>query len=111
MFGFMQDVGNYKDRKVDRYEDGDLFIDTCRVSDSTQPYETGIAHPAYNDDKIVIVEQYANKEEAQAGHNRWIEVMTAETLPSKLQDVSGSTVALLLDGAAGEEEWRTFERK
>ncbi len=92
IFDFMQDFDNHAERKVDTYKEDDLFVDTCAVSDSTQPYETAIAHPDYNEGKMVIVELYDTKEEAQAGHDKWVGAMTAKKLPRTLQDVSTSNI-------------------
>lgn len=79
---------NYEERKVANYAEGELIVDTCAVSDSDQPYETGILHPSYNDGKWVIVELYNSVEEATAGHLRWVKIMTAKELPKVLEDVS-----------------------
>jgi len=98
-------IDTYEDRKVDRYdgEDG-LFISTALVTDSKQPYETGICHPAYNDGEMVIVEMYDTKEDSQVGHDRWVLKMTAEELPSELIDVSTSMTAKFSDIV--DDDWR-----
>jgi len=95
-------VGNYQDRAIDRYEVDNVVIDTCSVTDSAQPYETGVRHPNYNDGLYVIVEMYDTKEQARKGHDKWVKIMTAETLPDKLVDVSSATVA---------ELWRCMTQK
>ena len=95
MFDFLQDMGNYEARKVDTYEENDLFVDTCAVSDSTQPYETAVQHPAYNNGKMVIVELYDTKEEAQQGHDKWVDLMLKNP-PNVLHDVSTCASASLL---------------
>ncbi len=48
MLEFLQMAGTYKERKVACYEKKGICIDTCRVTDSKKPYETGITHPRYN---------------------------------------------------------------
>ena len=107
MFDFLMDMGNIAERRVAVYEEDDLFVSTVRVSDSTQPFETAVEHPNYNDGKLVIVEQYDTKAEAEAGHEKWLAEMTADVLPVTLTDVSGSGVAQLCD-AFGDEDWRTM---
>jgi hypothetical protein len=88
-------MGNYESRKVDNFTNDKLQVDTCAVTDSDEPFETGIAHPAYNDGKWVIVEMYNSAEEAQIGHDKWVATMTAGPLPSTLVDVSTSEIASL----------------
>lgn len=104
MFDFLGMMGNYEDRKVDNFEQGDLVVDTCAVTDSTQPYETAVQHPRYNGGKWVIVELYPTKEEAQEGHNRWVATMTTNP-PATLRDVSEAGIALMADTMTG-EDWR-----
>jgi hypothetical protein len=90
MFGFLSMMDNYEDRKVANYSDekSGLIVDTCAVTDSDEPFETGICHPNYNDGKWVIVEMYSSKEKAQEGHEKWVKIMTAKKLPANLKDVS-----------------------
>lgn len=110
MFDFFSMVGNYEQRAVARFEEGHLIIDTCAVTDSTQPYETGVCHPAYNDGAWVIVELYDTKEEAQVGHDKWIKTMAADELPDSLRDVSSAGIAELCDVFVPDDEWRTYSR-
>lgn len=105
MFNFLNMMGDYEFRKVDNYSQGDVEVDTCRVTDSDAPYETAVAHPKYNSGKWVIVETYFSEDAAQEGHNRWVATMTAETLPDKLTDVSSAGVAGLVDLFGG-DDWR-----
>lgn len=97
LFDFLNDMYNYDSRKIDRYDDEDkgLCIDTCRVSDGEQDYETAVAHPEYHDGKFVIVEAYDTPEEAQIGHNKWIDIMTAENLPEELVDCCNAEIGQL----------------
>lgn len=89
MFDFLNMVGNYEQRKVDRFEQDDLIIDTCAVNDiNDYDYETGIEHPSYNKGSWVIVEQYKTKAQAKKGHKNWIKIMTSKKLPKQLKDVS-----------------------
>lgn len=97
MLNFMDMLGNYDSRKVDRYEGGEgFFISTAYVCDSDKPYETAVAHPEYADGKIIIVECYDTKSEAQKGHDRWVKKMASEELPEELVDVSKSALTEFL---------------
>ena len=88
MFEFLSMMGNYESRKVDRYNGPDgFYISTAAVNDSDHHYETAVAHPQFNDGKLIIVEMYDTKAEAQAGHTKWVQTMTAKTLPKSLADV------------------------
>ena len=93
MFEFISDIDNYDQRKVARFEKDSLMISTARVSDGSQPFETAVAHPAYNNGKIVIVESYMTKEQARHGHDTWVSAMTAETLPVQLVDCLNARIA------------------
>ena len=88
--------GAYEMRKVARYEDGSLIVDTVAVTDADQPFETAVSHPSYNDGDWIIVEEYGTKEEAEKGHNRWVQKMTPDGLPDQLVDVSTAWPAKLL---------------
>lgn len=95
MFGFLSEMFNntYETRKVtDSYEKDGVFVDTCLVNNSSQPYETAVSHPNYNDDKLIIVQMYDTEEQAQKGHKKWIKKMTAKELPKAIKDVSTSDV-------------------
>ncbi len=110
MFEFIQDMFNYEERKVARFENKKgLIVDTAAVSDSAQPYETGIVHPAYNGGKWVIVELYDSKKAAQIGHKKWVKKMTARALPKTLKDVSTAGIATFLS-AVGDDNWRTIKK-
>jgi len=107
MFGFMDMYGNYEQRKVDNFTDKEkgIFVDTCMVTDSSQPYETAIEHPKYNRGKMIIVEMYDTKEEAQTGHDKWVKTMTGKNLPKTLKDVSSCEIAKILE-EADKSDWR-----
>ncbi len=105
MFNFMDMAGNYEDRKVDRHDGENFFISTARVTDGQKDYETAVAHPNYNDGKIVIVEMYDTKEEAQTGHDKWVGFMSSDSLPLKLIDCSNSGVSQLLEMFGGDTEF------
>lgn len=108
MFDFFAMANNYEDRKIGRYEEGDLLVSTAWINDAAKPYETAVGHPLYNDGKLIIVEGYDTEDEAREGHQRWITVMTTEPLPKSLRDVSQTVFALLLDMV---DDWRDKRRK
>jgi hypothetical protein len=70
-------------------------VDTCSVTDGSCPFETAVLHPEYNGGRWVIVEAYGTKEEAKVGHEKWIKIMTAKTLPESLIDCCNSEVSRL----------------
>lgn len=104
-------ASSYESRKVARFEGGeDFFVSTVRVTDADEPYETAVAHPKYNDGKIIVVETYSDIEVARQGHERWVGIMTAEKLPRTLEDVSTAFITKLCDlGEKPGETWRLFE--
>ena len=101
-------MGNRESRVVATYEDDTcgLIVDTCAVTDSDQPYETGVKHPGYNDGAWVIVEMYETRERAVMGHERWVARMTDVPMPTELRDVSTAFVAKLLTTLSGSDTWR-----
>jgi len=89
----LMDIDTYRERLIAVFEGEEgLTVDTCRVSDGQQPYETGIEHPEYNEGAWVIVEAYDTPEEAQGGHERWVRIMTDDP-PAQLVDCCNSEVA------------------
>jgi hypothetical protein len=112
MLGFLEMLDDYDQRKVARYEKDGLIIDTCKVTDSRQPFETAIQYPDYRNGGWVIVEMYDTKKAAIAGHKRWVSEMTT-ALPDELVDVSSSDMAELVDTMTPEEDnsWRHFPRR
>lgn len=105
---FYSMLGSYNSQKVARFEKGDLFVSTAKVTDSASPYETAVSHPFYNTGRIVIVEQYDTLKEAKIGHKKWVSIMTHPELPAELVDVSTNIFTFLLD-VIGDEDWRTFK--
>jgi hypothetical protein len=99
-------MSNYEQRVVDRYEDGDIIVDTASVNDGDKEYETAVAHPDYNDGWFMIVEAYDTIGGAQDGHNRWVAKMTTEPLPAVIVECQNAEIAKLIDIAD-----LTFERK
>ncbi len=92
MFNILGMMDNHAERLVACYEGDTCTVDTCLVTDSSQPYETGIQSTHYNDNKWIIVEQYDDRESAQAGHDRWVKKMTTGS-PATLTDVSTCEIA------------------
>ena len=88
-------AGNYEQRLVANFTKDGIMVDTTEVYDSSQPYETAVEHPQYNDGSMVIVELYPTKEDAQKGHDKWVKIMTAKKLPKELKDVSTAHIAKL----------------
>lgn len=98
MFGFLDMMGTYEQRKVDLYKDEVLkiMVSTAKVTDGRQPYETAVCHPEYNSGNHIIVQDYNTKAEAQTGHNNWVTLMTSDKLPDKLVDIANSEIAQLI---------------
>lgn len=109
MFSFLQDFGNYEQRKIDRYEKNGLIVDTAAVSDGVHPYETGVCHPEYNLGKWVIVQAYDTQEESYTGHDTWIKRMTTEPLPEYLRDCANAIVSSMLESTS--EDAMLFPRR
>jgi len=63
-------MGTYKDRVVANDVINGVTIDTALVTDSDQPYETGICSKEYNNGNWIIVELYDTKELSIIGHNK-----------------------------------------
>lgn len=97
MFSFLT-ADNYEDRKIDLYEDDNHYISTCYVPDGNHPYETGIASKLYLDskdreDEFCIVEAYYTKEQAQLGHNKWVDLFQSGNLPDTLVDCKNAKLS------------------
>jgi len=100
---------NYDQRKVDNTKVGDAVIDTCAITDSAKPYETGIQHPEYNDGHWIIVETYDTEEEARKGHKRWVKAFSGKVLPNELTDRNESEFENLAN-SLGETFHKTYKR-
>jgi len=103
MFNFLDMAGTYEERKVALFDNDNLFVSTVRITDSIEPYETAVQHSKYNDGKMVIVEMYNTKKEAESGHKKWVKLMTSKKLPEKLTDVSTSEIKQLLNAFVEDE--------
>ena len=95
MFDFIGMIGNYDERKIDNYDKDELYVDTCMVTDGVQPYETAVSTPQYNSGELVIVEAYDTEEQAQAGHNKWVETMLNNP-PQKLVDCKNAFISQII---------------
>ncbi len=97
MFDYFSMADNYDERKVGRWDSGDRLkmVSTCSVTDGRKPFETAIAHPAYNKGKMVIVECYSTDKDAEIGHERWLELMLRDKLPLTLVDCVNSEISQL----------------
>lgn len=95
MFDFYSMAGNYEDRLVENTKIDKVVIDTAAVTDSEQPYETGISHPEYNGSDWVIVEIYDTKALAEIGHKKWVGKVSKNELPDELEDVSTASITQL----------------
>lgn len=80
--------------RIGRYVDESkgLVVDTASVPDAEQPWETAVCHPAYNLGNWIGVEMYEREGLAQAGHTKWVQIMTTEPLPEKLFEVSTALI-------------------
>ena len=106
MFSFLQDMGNYDSRKVDRSEYTWGFISTAEVSDGEMPYETAVRHKDYNGGDMVIVDKYDSSAQARVGHAKWVKTMMAKELPTELVDCNNSMISQLCIKMGGETTYK-----
>lgn len=111
LFDFLSMMDNYDEHVVARHETDTLIVDTAEVSDSPRPFETAVSHDQYNKGKWVIVECYDDKQSAQAGHDRWVQTMSAAELPESLVDRASDTAAQWCDKVDGSDNWRAYPRE
>ncbi len=84
--------GNYEQRAVARHEfdEGRSVLDTAAVS-GRQPYETGLCSELYpGSEHWIILEGYDTREEAAAGHARWLALFLSDTPPAFIMDCNNS---------------------
>ena len=88
MFDFLDMIGTYEDRKVDRFDSDEFSIDTAYVTDREPPYETAIAHKDFNGGEWIVLGWRSTKEEAQKFHDEMVAYYTChgETV-QKIKDV------------------------
>lgn len=100
-FDFLEDIGNYEDRKVDRTICANgIIVSTAFTSD--EGYETALidrsgAHP---------VERYGDKQEAINGHSKWVKFAEngegkeiEELMASDFKEILGNEIITLQGGA------------
>jgi len=88
MFDVLSMIGNYSERKVDRFETDLFTIDTALVTDRAQPYETAIAHKKFHAGDWIILGWRDTKEEAQKFHNEMVAYYTCHgDAVQKIEDV------------------------
>lgn len=108
LFDYMSMANTYEQRKVDNTTANEVEIDTCSVTDSTQPFETAICSKHYNSGNWIVVEQYDTKKDAQLGHDKWVKTFT-ESLPKSVEDVSTCEIMRVIDLFS--DKARTFKKQ
>ena len=73
MLNLFSMMGNYEDRKVDRFENDLFIVDTALVTDRGLSYETAIAHKDFNGGEWIVLGWRSTKEEAQKFHDEMVE--------------------------------------
>ena len=96
---------------IGQHREHDWGVSTCQMFDTDNPYETAIKHPHYNDGNIIIVEEYATREQAERGHQKWLAIMRAPMLPAMIEDVSTAGVAKFGKQIGARPKHMIFERK
>jgi hypothetical protein len=84
-----------------RFQNEDVLVDTCAVSDGFKLYETAVGHYLYNDGSLIIVGAYETRLEAIAGHAYWVRTMTDNPLPPFLRVCTNdilNSLAIAIDG-------------
>jgi hypothetical protein len=86
----------YEERVVDRFDSEDYFVSTAFCGDLEPPFqfEKAICHKKYDEGKVIPVESYTTKEEAQEGHNKWCKTM--ENPPAVIEDSGHSHLGSLV---------------
>lgn len=97
-------VGNYESRSVGYWcseLDKSCMLSTALVTDGVKPFESAMAHPSYNGGQIIILEAYDTKEQAQAGHEKYLAIAKADGWPDEITERNNSEVGLLLESLDG----------
>jgi hypothetical protein len=110
MFGFLDMIGNYENRKIAFTKVGRALIDTCSVSDTDAGFETGIEHPQYNGGKWIIVEEYYSAKDAKKGHEKWVAVFK-KGLPEELKDVSSYICKRIADAMGCDSTYKKTDQE
>jgi len=96
---------------IGQHREHDWGVSTAQMFDTDNPYETAIKHPSYHDGEIIIVEEYATREQAERGHQKWLAIMRAPMLPATLEDVSTAGIAKFGKQIEAFPKHMVFERK
>lgn len=84
--------GNYNERKIGRYEENGITVSTVEVTDYPEsPYETAISHPKFDNNYLIIVARYTNRNQAETGHKNWVKEVENDNF-SQLIDVNTDEV-------------------
>lgn len=75
MYGILTMSGNYEERMVANTKEDDWEVDTVEVTDRSWLYETAVRHPKFRQGSWIVVEGASNIGNAEAMHNRWVEIM------------------------------------
>jgi hypothetical protein len=110
----IQMLCDYEDRLVAREDiNPATFVMTVKVYDGALPYETGVKHPEYNGGRVVGVEAYATREEAEVGHAKWVGIMKSDSLPDELVECCNAEIMQLYDVIEtlhGNPGWKRYKR-
>lgn len=81
MFLDMSDmIGNYEERLIGNDKVNGFEVDTVRVTDTGYYAETAIRHPELDDGYWIIVQEYETHEQAEKGHERWVDMLENEKI-------------------------------
>lgn len=67
MFSFINDIGNYEDRKIGR-DTSESGIDVSTAYTSDEGYETALL----DSNGVHPVERYGTRQDAEDGHKKWL---------------------------------------
>jgi hypothetical protein len=101
----MSIIYNNKDyKKIARYEDDTLIVDTGSVQDGVLPYETTVSHPEYNEGHMIVVEAYLTEPDALGGHAEWTDKMLHRK-PEYLEDVCNAHISRFAKDIGATTRW------
>ena len=73
-------IGNYEERLIGNDKVNGFEVDTVRVTDTGYYAETAIRHPELDDGYWIIVQEYETHEQAEKGHERWVDMLENEKI-------------------------------
>lgn len=92
MFLDMSDmIGNYEERLIGNDKVNGFEVDTVRVTDTGYYAETAIRHPELDDGYWIIVQEYETHEQAEKGHERWVDMLENEKINTIICVQTGRT--------------------